>query len=123
MASPETWTATETPFHRKPAFYIHSSIGGDRWSQWNPDGCPPYYPPCHPSCEGQRCDFCYCPLYPPCGEESLGKWLERENGGNIWSCEDCTLVHEPAVADYLTLHPEASVEELIDIRKKGKNQE
>ncbi len=117
---PETWAVSETPSQRKPPFYIHSSIGGDRWSRWNPDGCP-YYP-CHPSCEGQRCDFCYCPLY-PCSDESQGKWLERENGGRIWSCEGCTLVHTPAVADYLIRHPEASLEELKHIRKKGKNNE
>ena len=117
---PESWAASDTEFHRRPAFYIHSSIGGDRWSRWNPDGCP-YYP-CHPSCEGQRCDFCYCPLY-PCGDESQGKWLERENGGRIWSCEGCTLVHTPIVADYLTQHPEASLKDLKDIQKKGKNNE
>ena len=115
---PETWVVNETPFHRKPPFYIHSSIGGERWTRWNPDGCP-YYP-CHPSCKDQRCDFCYCPLY-PCGDESQGKWLVRENSGKIWSCEGCTLVHEPIVADYLIKHPEASLEELKYIRKKGKN--
>ncbi|KAF1078984.1 cysteine-rich small domain-containing protein [Methanogenium sp. MK-MG] len=117
---PETWTVSEMQFQRKPAFYIHSSIGGDCWSRWNPDGCP-YYP-CHPSCEGQRCDFCYCPLY-PCGDESQGKWLERENGGRIWSCEGCILVHTPTVADYLTRHPEASLEELKNVLKKEKNNE
>lgn len=117
---PETWAVSETKLPRKPAFYIHCSIGGDRWSRWNPDGCP-YYP-CHPSCENQRCDFCYCPFY-PCGDESLGKWLERENRGRIWSCEGCTLVHVPAVADYLTTHPEASIEELKIIRKKGNKNE
>ncbi len=117
---PETWAASETQVLRKPPFYIHSSIGGERWTRWNPDGCP-YYP-CHPSCEGQRCDFCYCPLY-PCGDESQGKWLERENSGKIWSCEGCTLVHEPTVADYLIRHPEASLEKLKYIRKKGKDNE
>ncbi|MDE4908687.1 cysteine-rich small domain-containing protein [Methanogenium marinum] len=117
---PETWATSEIPFHRKPPFYIHSSIGGERWTRWIPDGCP-YYP-CHPSCEGQRCDFCYCPLY-PCGDESQGKWLERENSGKIWSCEGCTLVHEPTVADYLIHNPEASLKELKNIRKKGKNKE
>lgn len=110
----ETWAPHETGSGRNPPFYIHSSIGGERWTRWNPEGCP-YYP-CHPSCKNQRCDFCYCPLY-PCGDESVGKWLKRENGGRIWSCEGCTLVHEPAAADYLTLHPEASVEELRDIQK------
>ncbi len=112
---PKAWTANETTPERRPAFSIHCSIGGDRWSRWDPDGCP-YYP-CHPSCQDQRCDFCYCPLY-PCGDESLGKWLERENRGRIWSCEGCTLVHAPAVADYLTAHPEASLEELKMIQKK-----
>lgn len=105
----DIWAVHEHNPKRKIPFHIHSSIGGDRWTQWNPEGCP-YYP-CHPSCTAQRCDFCYCPLY-PCGDESLGKWLERSNGGKIWSCEGCTLVHNPVVADYLSLHPEASVEEL-----------
>ena len=108
-----------TPKRSLP-FSIHSSIGGDRWTQWNPEGCP-YYP-CHPSCTGQRCDFCYCPLY-PCGDESLGRWLERENGGKIWSCEGCTLVHEPDVADFLCLHPEASVEELKTVRRSAAGEE
>lgn len=117
---PEIWAVSETKLPRIPAFYIHSSINGDRWSRWNPDGCP-YYP-CHPSCAGQRCDFCYCPLY-PCNDESLGKWLERENQGRIWSCEGCILVHVPAVADYLTAHPEATLEELTLLRKKGKENE
>lgn len=117
---PETWAAAEIKNQRKPAFYIHSSIGGDRWSRWDPAGCP-YYP-CHSSAHEQRCDFCYCPLY-PCGDESQGKWLERENSGRIWSCEGCTLVHAPVVADYLTRHPEASLEELKVILKKGKNSE
>ena len=111
---PETWNPQETESQRTPPFYIHSSIGGERWTRWNPDGCP-YYP-CHPSCTNQRCDFCYCPLY-PCEDESQGKWLERENGGKIWSCEGCTLVHEPFVADYLTLYPEASVKDLKNIQK------
>lgn len=111
---PETWNPQENESQRTPPFYIHSSIGGERWTRWNPEGCP-YYP-CHPSCTNQRCDFCYCPLY-PCEDESQGKWLERENGGKIWSCEGCTLVHEPFVADYLTLYPEASVKDLKNIWK------
>ncbi|WAI00358.1 cysteine-rich small domain-containing protein [Methanogenium organophilum] len=115
---PETWAPHETESMRRPPFYIHSSIGGERWTRWNPEGCP-YYP-CHPSSKEQICDFCYCPLY-PCGDKTLGKWLERENGGRIWSCEGCTLVHEPVVAEYLTLHPEASAEELKNIHKKENN--
>lgn len=111
----EIWTPPENLSGRKIPFNIHSSIGGERWTQWNPNGCP-YYP-CHPSCTDQRCDFCYCPLY-PCGDEALGKWLERENGGKIWSCEGCILVHEPVVADYLRLHPESSVGELKTVQQK-----
>jgi len=114
------WTKPGNTPKRTLPFSIHSSIGGDRWTEWNPKGCP-YYP-CHPSCTNQRCDFCYCPLY-PCGDESLGKWLERENGGKIWSCEGCTLVHEPNVADYLHLHPEASVEELKTVRRSPAGEE
>jgi adenosylcobinamide hydrolase len=98
-----------------PSFFIFSRFKGDHWVEWNPENCP-YYP-CHFA--GQRCDFCYCPLY-PCGDESLGQWVESSNGGEIWNCSRCTLLHEPEIADYLTRHPDASKEELIRLRKVKK---
>jgi adenosylcobinamide hydrolase len=75
--------------------------------EWSPGGCP-YYP-CH--FEGQRCDFCYCPLY-PCQDPSLGQWVESRNGGRVWNCAGCTLLHTPEVAEYLKKHPEAGLREL-----------
>jgi adenosylcobinamide hydrolase len=100
-----------------PSFFIFSRFGGDHWVEWTPENCP-YYP-CH--FPGQRCDYCYCPLY-PCGDESLGLWVDSSNGGRVWNCARCTLLHEPAVADYLKQHPDATREELIRVRdtiKKG----
>jgi len=92
----------------RPSFFIFSRFKGEHWIEWIPENCP--YNPCH--FVGQRCDFCYCPLY-PCGDESLGQWVESSNGGNVWNCSRCTLLHEPEVADYLIHHPEASKDELV----------
>jgi adenosylcobinamide hydrolase len=100
----------------RPSFFIFSRYGGDHWVEWMPEDCP-YYP-CH--FPGQRCDFCYCPLY-PCLDEELGQWMESSSGGRVWNCSRCTLVHEPGVADYLTSHPEASLAELRAVQKRSKN--
>jgi len=100
---------------QKESFFVFSTIGGEHWSEWQPEGCP-YYP-CH--FEGQCCDFCFCPLY-PCKDLSLGAWIEASNGRKVWSCESCTLNHEPKVANYLTEHPEATLAELKDLAKKKK---
>ena len=75
----------------RPAFFIFSRIKGEHWIEWSPENCP-YYP-CH--FEGQSCEFCYCPFY-PCRDESLGQWAESSNGGRVWNCARCTLLHEPA---------------------------
>ncbi|WAC05227.1 MAG: adenosylcobinamide amidohydrolase [Methanoregula sp.] len=91
-----------------PSFFIFSRLKGEHWLGWTSEDCP-YYP-CHFA--GQRCDFCYCPLY-PCGDESLGQWVESSNSGNVWNCSRCTLLHEPEVAEYLKHHPEASKNELV----------
>jgi len=72
-----------------------------------PETCP-YYP-CH--FEGQACDFCYCPLY-PCRDEGLGEWVESANGGKVWNCAECTLLHEPETAAYLKKYPSAGLDEL-----------
>ena len=92
---------------KAPSMFVYSRYGGDHWVEWSPEGCP-YYP-CH--FDGQRCDFCYCPLY-PCHDPSLGQWVESRNGGRVWNCAGCTLLHVPRVADYLKRNPEAGLAEL-----------
>ena len=92
---------------KAPSMFVYSRYGGDHWVEWSPAGCP-YYP-CH--FEGQRCDFCYCPLY-PCLDPSLGTWVESRNGGRVWNCSGCTLLHAPKVAAYLKKYPEAGLAEL-----------
>ena len=99
----------------RPAFFIFSRFKGRHWVEWTPERCP-YYP-CH--FEGQRCDYCYCPLY-PCGDESLGQWTGSVNGARVWNCSGCRMIHEPAVADYLKKYPEATVAELVRVSKKSK---
>jgi len=89
-----------------PSFHIHSTMGGDRWIEWQKKGCP-YYP-CH--FKGQRCDLCYCPLY-PCEDETLGEWTIGSRG-RVWSCVPCTLNHQPSVVHHLQRNPEATSSEL-----------
>jgi adenosylcobinamide hydrolase len=98
-----------------PSFFIFSRFKGEHWVEWTPKDCP-YYP-CH--FPGQRCDFCYCPFY-PCGDEKLGTWEESSNGRKVWSCAQCTLLHEPEISDYLKKFPEASLMELIRKRERAK---
>lgn len=90
-----------------PALYVYSRLGGGHFVLWRPGECP-YYP-CH--FPGQRCDYCYCPFY-PCKDETLGQWVKGSNGGTVWNCSRCTLLHTPELADYLRRHPEASLEEM-----------
>jgi adenosylcobinamide hydrolase len=98
----------------RPSFFIYSRYQGDHWVEWLPEECR-YYP-CH--FPGQRCDFCYCPFY-PCCDESLGQWVESASqNGMIWNCSQCTLLHEPEVADYLRSHPEAPLGELKAVKKR-----
>jgi glycerophosphoryl diester phosphodiesterase len=75
------------------------------------------YYPCH-HFEGQDCTHCFCPLY-PCKDPELGKFIKTKRGKRLWSCVDCTLVHRPKVARYLSEHPEASTEELKRIYREG----
>lgn len=92
----------------QPAYFIYSSIGGGHWFLWNRKSCQ-YYP-CHFA--GQRCDYCYCPLY-PCKDESLGDWIVSISGKNrVWSCARCILNHQPVVVDHLKQFPEADILEL-----------
>jgi adenosylcobinamide hydrolase len=98
----------------RPAFFVFSRLQGSHWLEWKPGTECPYYP-CH--FNGQACDFCYCPFY-PCRDEGLGQWVESSNGGRVWNCAGCTLLHEPAVAEYFKKFPHASREELL--RRSGK---
>ena len=97
----------------EPSFFIYSRYGGDHWVEWQKEGCA-YYP-CH--FPGQRCDYCYCPCY-PCADEELGEWVDSSNGGRIWGCAGCTLLHVPEIADYMKRNPEATLAELKRLREK-----
>ncbi len=91
-----------------PAYFIYSSIGGGHWFEWKRGPCE-YYP-CHFA--GQRCDYCYCPLY-PCEDETLGEWVKSISGTDrVWSCARCILNHQPVVVDHLKKFPEAGITEL-----------
>ncbi len=79
------------------------------------------YYPCH-HFEGQDCTHCFCPLY-PCKDPELGKFIKTKRGKRLWSCVDCTLVHRPTVARYLSEHPEASTEELKKADREGASDE
>ena len=98
----------------EPSFFIYSRYGGDHWVEWQKEGCP-YYP-CH--FPGQRCDYCYCPCY-PCADEELGEWVESSNGGRVWGCAGCTLLHVPEVTDYVKRNPEAALAELKRLRDRS----
>ncbi|VVB70006.1 Cysteine-rich small domain protein [uncultured archaeon] len=47
--------------------------------------------PCHFS--EQDCVFCFCPFY-PCLDSRTGGRADGEN----WSCNGCSLIHNPAIA-------------------------
>ncbi|MDD1690922.1 MAG: adenosylcobinamide amidohydrolase [Methanoregula sp.] len=101
-----------------PAFFIYSRLQGGHWIEWSPHECT-YYP-CH--FKGQSCDFCYCPFY-PCGDKSLGQWVDSSNKGKVWNCASCTLLHEPGVAVYYRKFPDASREELMQLHGKIKGKQ
>ncbi len=55
------------------------------------------YYPCH--FLGQDCTFCFCPFYACSDERTGGEWIDSAIGGKVWSCEHCTLLHQPKVAE------------------------
>lgn len=69
------------------------------------------YYPCH--FEGQDCTFCFCPFYPCNDERTGGRLVESSTGGMVWSCVDCTIIHDPDVAQEV-------LEELM-VLKPGEN--
>jgi adenosylcobinamide hydrolase len=112
---PEALHRYESEGITEPAFFIWSRFEGGHWVEWLPRNCP-YYP-CHFA--GQACDFCYCPFY-PCRNEELGEWSQSVSNGRVWNCSGCTLLHEPAVADYLKRYPDAPLAELMRLKPKQK---
>ncbi len=66
------------------------------------------YYPCH--FEGQDCTFCYCPFY-PCLIHDTGGRLK----GKVWSCMDCTWVHEQEnvekIIEVLSIYPRQTLVE------------
>ena len=97
---------------KRPSFFIFSRYGGEHWNEWVPEDCP--YHPCHKFDE-QRCDFCYCPLY-PCHDPEFSEEIEAPQG-KIQSCMDCRFIHEPAVVEHLKANPEAGIKELKAVLK------
>lgn len=54
------------------------------------------YFPCHAGLED--CTFCYCPFY-PCKDERRGKFVVVKNKHKVWSCKDCSWVHQKKTVD------------------------
>ncbi|MEN6292477.1 MAG: cysteine-rich small domain-containing protein, partial [Methanobacterium sp.] len=74
------------------------------------------YYPCHE--EGQSCTFCYCPFY-PCGDSSTGgKWIKDKG---VWSCQDCTWIHEDKVVECILEKLPEIVKEVSDLKKRKKD--
>ncbi len=57
------------------------------------------YYPCH--FHGQDCTFCFCPFYTCNDVRTGGEWINSATGGKVWSCEHCTLMHQPQVAEHV----------------------
>ena len=112
--------------HDRPSFHIFIPSNGEAekevpkgsWYEWIPEGCS-YYP-CH-DIKNQVCDYCYCPFY-PCYDEELGKCVTSSRGGEIWSCEPCTLLHHPSVAGHLKRHHMASLADLKRVHSEADEQ-
>ncbi len=74
------------------------------------------YYPCHE--DGQNCTFCYCPFY-PCGDSSTGgKWIKDKG---VWSCQDCTWIHEDEVVKCIMEKLPEIVNEVDDLKRRKKD--
>ncbi|KZX17600.1 precorrin-3B C(17)-methyltransferase [Methanobrevibacter filiformis] len=72
--------------------------------------------PCHNSSDHQ-CDFCFCPFY-PCGDGSTGgKWIKDKN---VWSCEDCSWIHEKETVDCIKTKLKDILTNVNDLKSKKK---
>ncbi|WP_290901484.1 cysteine-rich small domain-containing protein [Ferroglobus sp.] len=67
------------------------------------------YYPCH--FEGQDCSLCFCPFY-PCLYNAFGRLKDFK----IWSCMECTWIHEKEnvekVVEYFSLIPVQKIAEM-----------
>jgi adenosylcobinamide hydrolase len=52
-------------------------------------------------------------------DESLGDLIEGTDGRMVWACTRCRLIHEEKIADYLKKNPEASLQELKQLRPRS----
>lgn len=71
------------------------------------------YYPCH--FEGQDCTFCFCPFYACEDERTGGKWITGSSGNKVWSCENCTYIHQSRLSRQIldTLMEDGDTEENI----------
>ncbi|WP_237705940.1 adenosylcobinamide amidohydrolase [Methanocella conradii] len=101
--------------HRSRLFVYAVSGDGPRWiehpGEKSGKGKCEYYP-CH--FEGQDCTHCFCPLY-PCEDPELGEWIKSSRGYPVWTCKDCTILHNKKAVEYLARHPDADVKRLKSI--------
>ncbi|KUG20919.1 adenosylcobinamide amidohydrolase [hydrocarbon metagenome] len=44
--------------------------------------------------------------------------MQSSRGGTVWSCTACTLLHIPAVVEYMKRNPEVPVRELKRFRDR-----
>lgn len=101
-------------------YYIHP-LAREFYTEYLAGGGPEgsnkeceYYP-CH--FEGQNCSLCYCPFY-PCGEGSTGgKWIKDKG---VWSCEDCSWIHEPKTVECIQAKLHDILQEVNDLKDKKK---
>lgn len=71
--------------------------------------------PCHEA--GENCTFCYCPFY-PCGDSSTGgRWIKDKG---VWSCQDCTWIHEDKTVQCILPRFCEIVNEVKDLKDKKK---
>jgi precorrin-3B C17-methyltransferase / cobalt-factor III methyltransferase len=71
--------------------------------------------PCHH--HPQNCTFCYCPFY-PCGDPSTGgHWIKEKQ---IWSCEECTWIHQDDTVQCIQGKLPELLENLADLKEKKK---
>jgi len=83
---------------------VYAVSDGPYWIEFPRENTGPkceYYP-CH--FEGQDCTHCYCPLY-PCEDPGDGRVDQEQPGHPVWTCKDCTLLHDKKAVDYLAKHP------------------
>ncbi|WP_202319408.1 cysteine-rich small domain-containing protein [Archaeoglobus neptunius] len=65
------------------------------------------YYPCH--FDGQDCSICFCPFYPCLIYQLGGELVVSSSGRYVWSCKNCTWIHEKEnveeIVTYFTAFP------------------